>query len=180
MLRSVRFCFLVLLGFMASCTLAVDTDALNEGCGEGTKLCDGVCVSILDTETGCGSPSCVPCALQHADVLCAPSGACVIATCTDPYEDCDGNPANGCEVNLDSDPKFCGSCNADPCDLPNVERQACSRGSCAIGKCAPDFLDCNERASDGCEVNKLTDRENCGKCGNACGPGQSCVKGSCQ
>ncbi len=180
MLRHLRWCFLVLFGLAASCTLAVDTDTLNEGCPEGRKLCDGVCVSILDTETGCGTDACVPCSLQNADVLCAPSGACVIATCTDPWEDCDRNPANGCEINLDNNPDYCGSCDADPCDLPNLQRAACSRGSCAVGKCAENFLDCNERASDGCEVNKLTDDDHCGDCETACDAGQSCVDGVCE
>jgi hypothetical protein len=181
MLRPVRWCFLALFGALASCTLAVDTDLLDEGCAQGTKNCDGVCVSTQDTETGCGRVNnCTPCALENADPICAPSGECVIATCSGANEDCDGEPKNGCEVNLDNDPDHCGSCNADPCDLPNVQNQACSRGECAVGKCRAPYKDCNERNDDGCEVDTSSDEDHCGDCGEPCTAGQSCVDGVCE
>lgn len=180
MLRPVRWTLLAVFGFMAACTLAVDTERLDEGCPEGTKACDGECVSTLDTATGCGRPGCAPCSLQNADSLCAPNGDCVIATCTRPYEDCDGQPENGCEVNLDNDVDHCGSCTAKPCELPNVQNPACSRGRCAIGKCRAPYKDCNGRADDGCEVDSKSDPDHCGECGRRCGAGKSCVDGRCQ
>jgi hypothetical protein len=38
-----------------------------------------------------------------------------------------------------------------------------------MGDCAPDYMDCNNVASDGCEANLQRDPVNCGKCGCQCG-----------
>ena len=35
------------------------------------------------------------------------------------YADCDGTPANGCEIHLDSDPNNCGTCGGI-CSYPNA------------------------------------------------------------
>lgn len=45
-------------------------------------------------------------------------------TCTLPRADCDGDAANGCEVDTDTDPMHCGACGA-PCGI----------GSCVDGEC---------------------------------------------
>jgi sugar lactone lactonase YvrE len=44
--------------------------------------------------------------------------------CAPPTADCDGNPANGCEVNLSNDPSNCGMCT-----------YSCGGGSCVNGAC---------------------------------------------
>jgi hypothetical protein len=46
--------------------------------------------------------------------------------CTKTHLDCDGNPGNGCETPVDSDPKNCGACGHD-----------CLGGGCAAGLCRP-------------------------------------------
>ena len=72
--------------------------------------------------------------------LCGPGSA-----------DCDGNSANGCEVNLNSDPSNCGSCGYR-CTIRNGT-PSCLSGKCGILRCTPGFSDCNDIANDGCEVN---------------------------
>jgi hypothetical protein len=78
------------------------------------KLCDGACIPT-DPDNGVrarvASPA--PCLTPHP--VCANDGACAIAACIGSYENCDGKPENGCEVNLDTDLEHCGDCDARPC-----------------------------------------------------------------
>jgi hypothetical protein len=46
--------------------------------------------------------------------------------------------------------------------------------------CNAGHADCNTQANDGCEVDTLTDKNNCGGCGTVCGAGQVCTKGTCR
>jgi hypothetical protein len=48
---------------------------------------------------------------------------------------------------------------------------------CAI--CSIGTADCDNDASNGCEVNTNTDSKNCGKCGNECPAGTHCENGKC-
>lgn len=68
---------------------------------------------------GCGKA----CALANATAGCANS-ACTVAGCAMGYGDCDKNPANGCEINLNIDNSNCGACGA-----------ACKAGVCVNGQC---------------------------------------------
>ena len=45
--------------------------------------------------------------------------------------------------------------------------------------CSPGYFDCNNNAADGCEINLISDKNNCGFCGNACPTGQFCSNGVC-
>jgi hypothetical protein len=81
--------------------------------------------------------------------------------------DCDGNPNNGCEINVASDKNNCGACGT-VCSAANMASVSCSGGSCN-GACQAGFADCNgNKASDGCESNISSDHNNCGACGNVC------------
>jgi hypothetical protein len=104
----------------------------------------------------------------------------VIATCNPGFADCDGNPANGCEVNLNADPTHCGSCTKS-CSVANGTA-ACSNGACTIGTCATGFADCNGVYGDGCEINLLTDPTHCGTCTQSCSVANgtaACSNGTC-
>lgn len=93
--------------------------------------------------------------------------------CIAPWADCDGNPANGCEADTDTDPLACGGCTL-ACTQANVN-VVCVAGACG-GACKEGFGDCNGAASaDGCEVSLWTDLNNCGACGRDCG-GPVCAK----
>ena len=47
-------------------------------------------------------------------------------------------------------------------------------------ECSGNYLNCDSTYTNGCEVNKKTDNNNCGSCGNKCVGGQSCTNGTCQ
>src|SRR5262249_42473571 len=94
--------------------------------------------------------------------------------------DCNGNPADGCEVNLQTSVGNCGGCG-NACSAPNGT-PGCSAGSCTVASCNAGFANCNGSPLDGCEVSTNTSVGNCGGCGNACTVANgtpSCVLGSC-
>ncbi len=45
--------------------------------------------------------------------------------------DCDGDPSNGCEINIDSDPENCGACGSMCMTAPDT-MVACSAGECQL------------------------------------------------
>jgi hypothetical protein len=98
------------------------------------------------------------------------------------FGDCDGDPSNGCEVNVDSgNPQYCGTCNNDCSDedWPRVLEYGCSNSQCRIEDCEGDYGDCNGNRFDGCEVDLSDSTDHCGRCNNPCGAGQSCENGDC-
>jgi hypothetical protein len=108
---------------------------------------------------------------------CAAS-TCVIATCNAGFGNCDGNTANGCEVNEQTDLANCGACGNVCPAVPNGTR-GCAAGVCGVVSCNTNYGNCDLNPANGCESNFLTDANNCGRCGNACGSGHSCVSGTC-
>ncbi len=136
------------------------------------------CEVDLNTDTAnCGACGHV-CSLANAAASCS-NGACAIATCNAGFADCDGNPANGCEVNLGTSVANCGSCGA-ACSNNNGA-PSCTGGHCGIA-CSPGFADCNGNATDGCEVNTTSNVNNCATCGHACpaaGGTPACVNSVC-
>jgi hypothetical protein len=88
------------------------------------------------------------------------------ATCLTGSASCDGNQANGCEVNTATDENNCGSCG-------NVCRPSANNvGVCLSGRCGTacnaGFGNCNATPGDGCETDMRTSLTSCGACGNAC------------
>jgi len=73
-----------------------------------------VCVSTSDPAYGCSSTSCYPCVAPHVkSTLCRPDGTCAIGACFNGFNNCNVEPADGCEVNLSSDVHHCGACDND-------------------------------------------------------------------
>ncbi len=98
------------------------------------------------------------------------------ATCNAGFADCDGNAANGCEVDTRASAANCGRCgNACPTAGGTA---SCAAGACAIA-CSTGFGDCDGDAANGCETNTAVSATHCGRCGNVCGAGQSCTAGVC-
>ncbi len=106
----------------------------------------------------------------------------------------DGNvgicmPGGGSEcADLANDPANCGGWGYNGFACPagqTCERGVCSGASpeCGIGQlgryCNLDAGWTYQCCSGGC-TDTNTDGNNCGYCGNACAPGQSCVAGVCQ
>jgi hypothetical protein len=144
-------------------------------CGEGRSEClpDGswsACTFVVD-----------PCALDHAVAACVDE-SCAVVTCTGSWDDCDGNPANGCEIEIGT-ARNCSRCG-DACAAGLV----CEAGAC---RCIPDCSGvecgggdgCGGRCDSGwCPAGHVCDDGDCvcvPDCGGAaCGDGDGCG-GSC-
>ena len=138
-------------------------------CPDESSFCDGVCVDTATDAVNCGACG-VRCASEgNANGAACVDGACALV-CPEGWADCDGDVANGCEVELAADAGNCGACD-------NVcgEGASCESGLC----CADSHLVCG----DAC-VDPASDAQNCGGCGNTClgwpgSTGGACVDGSC-
>lgn len=139
-------------------------------CPPGKGDCNGTASDGCEADLASDAKNCSFCGndcgatVQHATPSCS-SSACGYSKCNAGWADCDGDPANGCEQDIATDPSHCGSCNA-VCDSTNGQA-ACVAGKCAI-TCNPGYGDCINGPSDGCETNTNTDRNHCGKCNIAC------------
>jgi hypothetical protein len=103
-------------------------------CPSGFGDCDstpGDCETPLNTVTACGACD-VSCDGSHASIACT-NGKCVIASCADGYDSCDGDASTGCETKLDTD-RHCGACLRD-CTLAGA---SCSTGMCSAEQLSPN------------------------------------------
>jgi hypothetical protein len=148
-----------------------------EPCASGTKSCGGQCVSVDRPEHGCSAEGCAPCLIPNATPRCSRNHQCDISVCYRGYENCDGDPSNGCEADLRTDPENCGACSQRCPDVPHAQ-VACG-DSCRVWRCSVGHEDCNGRVEDGCETDVTTDRQSCGACGVRCGAGQVCRRSQC-
>ena len=158
-------------------------------CATGTTLCGTTCVNL---------------AANHATRCNETTGA---LTCVPGYADCDHNPANGCEVSIKSDSLNCGACTTSTESHRCGAGKSCENGTCSTScmsptqvcgeiclefsvnhvascsgsavTCVSGYANCDGKASNGCEVNLKTDRQNCNVCGHACGAGSVCEDGHC-
>jgi hypothetical protein len=93
-------------------------------CPPGLTNCAGRCTNTqYDPQNcnGCGSS----CTLAHASTAACVQGTCAVVTCSPGFSNCDGVPANGCEANLASDSKNCGTCGT-------VCTAGCVKGHCQV------------------------------------------------
>jgi hypothetical protein len=157
-------------------------------CAPGYGDCNGdykdgceVELNTLDNCNGCD----VTCAIPNADAVCTrwngSAFVCEPAACAGNFRDCDTDPLT-CETAINTT-DACGDCNA-ACDLPNAN-EACTGGTgnwaCSISTCTQSYYDdCNDTPSDGCEVDKRSDDENCGACGHDCADDANAASGACQ
>jgi hypothetical protein len=183
--RSLQYVCLGALFFVAfhafsACSFTVELDHLQDRkCPANQKVCNDKCISRSDPQYGCAADSCVPCTLAQATANCANNGACAVSACLRSYRDCNRIAEDGCEVDIDHDPNYCGSCTATPCVVPNAVPD-CAAGRCAVRACNEGYGDCNQMAGDGCETNVLTNSAHCSKCNMPCPSGSACVGGRCQ
>lgn len=153
-------------------------------CFFGFSNCDGIMangceVNIVTDNSNCGVCGNV-CSFANATSACV-NAACSLVACNSGFGNCDGNPSNGCEINLNTSVNNCGSCG-NVCNLANATA-SCSGGSCAVASCNGGFANCDGNPANGCERNLMTDANNCGACGIVCQPintaSNSCVGGIC-
>jgi hypothetical protein len=154
-------------------------DSCNAGFGDCDSSATTGCETALNTLTNCGACG-AGCAFDNASASCA-TGTCAFVACNGGFANCDSNPANGCEIDVNTNANHCGSCG-HVCSLPNANAM-CASGGCQIASCNAGFADCDGVAANGCEVNLNTDVAHCGTCATACAfenASATCSNGSCQ
>jgi hypothetical protein len=120
------------------CARSLDTPDLILGCmcPPGLTFCGwgryGSCVDTTSDSRNCGGCDifCIPPEFRTTVESCV-AGMCKIE-CTTGRADCNGNAVDGCEVNIDSDPRNCGGCGI-VCDA--IAGQACVQGRCVVEPC---------------------------------------------
>jgi hypothetical protein len=130
-------------------------------CPGSLTCCAGGCIdpsNSIDHCGGCGTK----CTVTNGSPACT-AGKCAIASCKTPWENCDGNAANGCETDTTASRDHCGGCGK-PCN-PKNGTGTCALGVCKVSMCNAGFGDCNGNPADGCEANFASDPANCGSCG---------------
>ena len=148
-------------------------------CTSGYGDCDGSATngcetSTLSSVTNCGACAAACSAGPNAVVACV-GGRCR-SGCNAGFADCDGNPGNGCEVNILTSTASCGACGL-ACPSGASSTAVCAGGVCGI-TCAAGTADCDANPVNGCEVD-LTSALACGLCSNRCaGATPVCVTGS--
>lgn len=150
-----------------------------ETCNGLDDDCDGVVDNGIDLSTSatdCGSCGHACGELTGVETGACSGGGCVV-TCRSGFDDCDGDPDNGCEANLDVEVANCSGCGM-ACDFANGAG-TCAGGTCALSECEAGFADCDADGRNGCEVD-LTTAANCGRCGHDCGATACEASGFCE
>lgn len=152
-------------------------------CDSGAGNCDSNDGNGCETNTQTSVANCGACGNSCTfanGVAACVAGACRLTACVPGFEDCDGNPANGCEVNLNTNANQCGGCGI-VCSFPN-SNAACVSGVCTPTTCLSGFGSCDGISGNGCETNTNLSLQNCGGCGQNCNLAnatEDCVAGSC-
>ncbi|MCA9642076.1 MAG: hypothetical protein KC492_15325 [Myxococcales bacterium] len=155
-------------------------------CASGFEDCNSDAVDGCEINTdqdpkncgGCGND----CFLNtSADNWRCVAGKCEVSSCAKDTEDCNGDPSDGCEVNLKTSLGNCGFCS-NACNLANATAQ-CTDGQCEVGSCDNGYGDCDGTAANGCEVNTEVDADHCGACNRSCSTShvnqRTCAGGRC-
>jgi len=148
---------------------AADTGEADAGLTDAGPM-DVLPSGCLSTTPGncCGVACRVP---SHGFAACL-GGRCVVGSCEANYGDCDGDPANGCEVDTRATTAHCGACGA-ACATGRM----CVRSACAL-TCPTGSGNCDGNDDNGCETDLRSDRLNCGFCTHPCRV--ACFRGLCQ
>ncbi len=185
------------------CELDTWTDADN--CGEQGRECAGTNVAVLSCGAGVCTSTCLPghlnvnrpggsmsddgceledvtncggqgrpCAETNVATLSCNAGVCT-STCLPGHLNVNRpggtTPDDGCELDTLTDANNCGAQGRE-CAETNVVTPSCNAGVCT-STCLPGYLNVNRPGGttpdDGCELDTLTDEDNCG------GEGRECV-----
>ncbi len=124
-------------------------------CPGGYFDCDGIYENGCETNISSDPNNCGDCNsicpnLAHAVSGCQ-DGNCVIASCQAGWDNCDGNPANGCETDIYTNVNHCGYCN-HVCTFPHAAA-TCVGGNCTLGACDSGYGNCDGNPANGCETN---------------------------
>lgn len=140
------------------------------GCATGFADCNNDLADLCETEVGTDANNCGACGnacvVNHGTAGCQNS-QCTVESCDTDWGDCDGDPTNGCESFLPTDPENCAGCG-NVCDPASSGQPVCNDGTCSEKACLSFLSDCNNDSSDGCEAFISADVNNCGYCGRVC------------
>ena len=117
------------------------------GSSGGSAGMAGVSGGGMDAAAGTGGTGGCDCFPPHAIGRCE-DGGCVIQGCLDGYLDCNGDPADGCEIDPQTDVSHCGGCGS-ACVVANGS-PVCTQGACEAD-CDQNFLECDGNPANGCE-----------------------------
>lgn len=163
----------------ARCIDALPDDGVDEKrcrltCPVRTDDCDEIAQNGCETSTDTSLEHCGGCGREcdpaHTVKPICDAGSCKIDPdqgedgCVTGYANCDGKTDNGCEINLKTDPKACGTCDTVCSDQNGTP--GCMGGACTIN-CDSGFRDCDAAVNpgkNGCETNIRKDTRNCGGC----------------
>ena len=133
-------------------------------------------------------------AASGADSGAGDGGMCIATDCPEGLTTCPSEfgPTYACSVDLRRDQNHCGACGHACITMEPLHMTSrCVDGACELECLSPprpvhpdfffptSFQNCNGVLDDGCEVDVLSDDENCGACGNACPADQHCFEGQC-
>ncbi len=149
-------------------------------CNAGFADCDmnpsnGCEVDLRNNTRNCGACGRSCPSGSNSVAFCA-MGSCTLS-CATGYGNCDGSPADGCEVNLRDDVNNCGACGRG-CSLANAT-SGCADAHCTIASCNRGYGNCDGYVLNGCEAAFATSEQHCGRCNNPCAVGATCVAGLC-
>lgn len=145
-------------------------------CTEKAADCNGLLEDDCEVTFGTND-NCSAC----GDVCSDPAKPCI-------YDDRKHESKCGCDaglsvcgascVDLQTTDQACGSCeqacpSTGDTEPPKQMYYGCSNGECGHLKCDAQWADCDHDLGNGCETSTLS-VDNCGACGKACDPGQSC------
>lgn len=162
----------------------------SQSCVEGVCVCPGAglacgggCVDALSDAENCGDCGVVCEGGERVLASVCAAGVCELS-CESDFDNCDGDPSNGCESRLLSDAANCGMCGVDCASRPNAVGAACVAGNCSFA-CADGWGNCDIDPANGCETDLTDTPEACGSCGNNCRDlanvdQVACVQRSCE
>jgi hypothetical protein len=154
------------------CDVDCDLANANETCSTGTCVLNA-CVGNfgncdMNAATGCETPlgtltNCLSCGNScsnaHGPISCNGTNGCQYM-CSTGWDNCDANPANGCERSVWTDTD-CGACGSG-CDAV----ETCGNGTCVAITCTAGFAEC-VMGAPACET-QLGTPAHCRSCNEVC------------
>jgi hypothetical protein len=113
---------------IATCGQSLHCEFDRDSCLGGWDDCDGISENGCETDLAHSALHCGDCAVacERPDngIAGCSNGTCVIGACNPGWEDCDHNPASGCEREIWTDQECL------TCDLPCPSGTSCAQGVC--------------------------------------------------
>ncbi len=154
-------------GATANC--APDGSCGIESCNAGFSDCDANAANGCEINTDSDPTNCGSCghdcfAKDPGTNWVCKQGQCAVSNCPAGRGDCNNDPSDACEVDLNTDPKNCKFCTNDCSTTVLHATPSCTAGVCGYTKCDAGWADCDGDTTNGCEQDVATDPLHCGGC----------------